>query len=511
MLKKRITILLIALSFNGYGQEKDSVAYKYSKTITTADLTTYLTVLASDEYEGRETGEKGQKMASDYIAQKFIEFGIPAVNNTYLQEFELQKNKRSGTLTIGTSVFNVGEDIHLQENCSYFKQDYSELVFVGYGVDGLAYTNYGEEDVTGKIVVAVEGEPVKRGKYILSGDKKPSDWTKNSELKIGAAVKHGASCLIIIKKELNLLNSIGGLLYEDRNLELVVTERKSIPVLFVSERVGKELLKATGKSVAELRGEKSPQAQLILENIKIDVSDKERGVFSTNVLGYIEGTDLKEELVVVTAHYDHLGLDGQGGVYNGADDDGSGTAAILEMAQAFAIAKAEGKGSRRSVLFMTVSGEEKGLLGSDYYTQHPVFPLENTVTNLNIDMVGRKDDTHGNFNFVYLIGSDKLSTELHALSEQVNTTYTNLELDYTYNDPEDPNRFYYRSDHYNFAKNNIPVIFYFNGVHEDYHKTTDTVEKINFEALQKRTLLVYFTAWELANRDKRVVVDVNLK
>ena len=158
---------------------------------------------------------------------------------------------------------------------------------------------------------------------------------------------------------------------------------------------------------------------------------------------------------------------------------------------------------------MTVTGEEKGLLGSRYYTDSdPVFPLKNTVANLNIDMVGRVDDAHSeNSGYVYLIGSDKLSQELHDLSENVNKTYTNLELDYTYNDENDPNRFYYRSDHYNFAKNNIPIIFYFNGTHADYHKPTDTVEKIDFETMESRARLVFHTGWEIANRAERIKVD----
>jgi Zn-dependent M28 family amino/carboxypeptidase len=161
---------------------------------------------------------------------------------------------------------------------------------------------------------------------------------------------------------------------------------------------------------------------------------------------------------------------------------------------------------------MTVSGEEKGLLGSEYYTDNPVFPLENTVANLNIDMIGRIDENHSpDSNYVYLIGSDKLSTELHELSEEMNEKHVGLELDYTYNDENDPNRFYYRSDHYNFAKNQIPVIFYFTGVHEDYHQPTDTVEKIMFTKTEKIARLVFHSAWEIANREERLRVDVPQK
>ena len=233
---------------------------------------------------------------------------------------------------------------------------------------------------------------------------------------------------------------------------------------------------------------------------------KNKYIKGENVLGFIEGTDLKEELIIITAHYDHLGKHEEK-IFNGADDDGSGTAATLEIAEAFMLAKKEGNGPRRSVLIMPVSGEEKGLLGSKYYTDHPIYPLENTVANLNIDMIGRVDDWHENGDYVYLIGADMLSQELHDISEQINDQYVGLELDYTFNAEDDPNRYYYRSDHYNFAKNNIPVIFYFNGVHEDYHKVTDTVEKIDFNKIQTITRLVFLTAWELANRDERIQLN----
>ena len=233
---------------------------------------------------------------------------------------------------------------------------------------------------------------------------------------------------------------------------------------------------------------------------------KRKRIKGENVLGYIEGTDLKDELIIITAHYDHLGKH-DSLIFNGADDDGSGTAATLEIAEAFMLAKKAGNGPRRSVLIMPVSGEEKGLLGSKYYTKNPIYPLENTVANLNIDMIGRLDDWHDTANYVYLIGADRLSQELHDISETVNSKHIGLNLDYKFNEEDDPNRYYYRSDHYNFAKNNIPVIFYFNGVHEDYHKVTDTVEKIDFEKVETITRLVFLTAWELANRDERIIVD----
>lgn len=230
---------------------------------------------------------------------------------------------------------------------------------------------------------------------------------------------------------------------------------------------------------------------------------------SENVLAYIEGSEKPDEIVVISAHLDHIGISTNGEINNGADDDGSGTVALLEIAEAFNEAKKAGNGPKRSVLFLHVTGEEIGLYGSSYYTNvDPIFPLENTVVDLNIDMVGRVDAKHeGGENYLYLIGSNRLSTELHDLSEEINKKYFNLEFDYTYNAINDPNRFYYRSDHYNFAKNNIPVIFYFNGTHADYHRPSDTPDKINYEFLETRTRLIFTTAWEIANRDQRIKVD----
>ncbi|CAM1357290.1 M28 family metallopeptidase [Tenacibaculum ascidiaceicola] len=240
------------------------------------------------------------------------------------------------------------------------------------------------------------------------------------------------------------------------------------------------------------------------------LSNNRRGMTlkdSENVVAFIKGTEKPDEIVVISAHLDHEGVK-NAEIYNGADDDGSGTVAILEIAEAFKQAADAGKGPKRSILFLHVTGEEKGLLGSKYYTENPIFPLANTVADLNIDMIGRVDDRHkGNPNYVYLIGSDKLSTELHNISEAMNKKYTNIDLDYKYNDDNDPNRFYYRSDHYNFAKHNIPIIFYFNGTHADYHRPTDTPDKINYEMLENRARLVFHTAWEVANRENRVVVD----
>ncbi|WP_339686692.1 M28 family metallopeptidase [uncultured Nonlabens sp.] len=224
---------------------------------------------------------------------------------------------------------------------------------------------------------------------------------------------------------------------------------------------------------------------------------------SENVLAYIEGREFPDEVLVISAHLDHVGME-DGEVFNGADDDGSGTIALLEIAEAFKQAANDGYGPRRSILFLHVTGEEIGLKGSNYYANNPVYPMENTIADLNIDMIGRIDPAQkDNPDYVYLIGSDMLSQDLHDISEAANKKSVNMRLDYTYNGKNDPNRFYYRSDHYNFAKNNVPVIFYFNGVHEDYHKATDTADKIEYELYQRRIKLIFATAWDVANADQR--------
>jgi Zn-dependent M28 family amino/carboxypeptidase len=232
---------------------------------------------------------------------------------------------------------------------------------------------------------------------------------------------------------------------------------------------------------------------------------------SENIWAYIEGSEKPDEILVISAHYDHVGIK-KGEIYNGADDDGSGTVAVIEIAKAFAKAKKDGHGPKRSILFLHVTGEEHGLHGSRYYSENPLFPIANTITDINIDMIGRRDVEHANTNnYVYVIGADRLSSDLHAITVAQNEKYTKLDLDFKFNDPKDPNHFYERSDHYNFAKNGIPAVFFFNGVHEDYHQKGDEPEKIEYDALTKRAQLAFVTAWELANRNNKPVVDKPIK
>ncbi len=224
---------------------------------------------------------------------------------------------------------------------------------------------------------------------------------------------------------------------------------------------------------------------------------------SFNVAGLLKGTDLAHEFVILSAHYDHLGL-GKDGVYNGADDNGSGTSTLLELARIFSQLKKDGFPARRSIMIVFFSAEEKGLMGSEFFTDNPPINLQNVICDLNVDMIGRVDEKHQKINqndYVYIIGSNFISKDLHDINENINQQYVNLNLDYDYNSKTDKLRLYYRSDHYNFAKKNIPVIFYFSGLHNDYHKVTDTYDKIMYDKTLKIAHLIFGTAFYIAYND----------
>lgn len=252
---------------------------------------------------------------------------------------------------------------------------------------------------------------------------------------------------------------------------------------------------------------KTPLGFGLYRSRKDNAREKTEIVETENVVGWIEGTDKKDEFVVITAHYDHEGIINNR-TYYGADDNGSGTSVVLEIATAFMQAKKAGFSPRRSIVFMFLTAEEVGLLGSQYYTNfQPLFPLEKTIVNLNVDMIGRIDAKYSSqkqSNYVYLIGSDRISKDLFFLQEKVNQKSLNLILDYTYNAPNHPEMLYERSDHYNFAQKNIPVVFYFGGLHEDYHQPTDTPDKIHYPKTAKIAQLIFLTAWEIANREEKL-------
>ena len=318
-----------------------------------------------------------------------------------------------------------------------------------------------------------------------------------------------------LKEGIQLIDSATVMTYANT---ITATELKTQLYVFSADDFeGREAGKGGQKKAAEFlksyyieQGISSPiNDSIYFQNIPASYLPEGTGN-SENVLAFIEGSEKPDEVIIISAHLDHLGVE-DGKVYNGADDDGSGTTAIMEMAQAFKMASENGHRPKRSVLFLHLTAEEIGLQGSQYYTENPIFELEKTMANLNIDMIGRIDNKHkDNGNYLYLIGSDRISKELHYISEKINNRYFNIDLDYTYNDENDRNRYYYRSDHYNFAKQNIPVIFYFNGEHGDYHQASDTPDKIEYELLEKRTRLIFATAWHLANQETTLVHNINL-
>jgi hypothetical protein len=499
---------------------KVSKLSRLASTITVDELTRHLTILASDEFAGRETGTEGEEKARNYISGMFKSYGLPAAgeNNTYFQGFSyISENWEKIGLDInGESFSHLVEYFSMPSKNSDLTLTTEEVVFLGYGIDDEQYSDYKGKDVKGKVLLIMDGEPEKNGKSLITGADTPSDWSVDMDKKLKAAKMNGAAAVFIMAEDYT---------GQKREVRQKITSRRKrmgwsenaaanfANNIVVSENLAREI---TGKKYAKIKKlvqkinkKGQPKSLTVPVAINLDQKKKVKQLQGKNVIGLIEGTDekLKNEYVFLTAHYDHIG-EKKGNVYNGADDNGSGTSALLEIAQAFAEAKTNGWGPKRSVVVMLVSGEEKGLLGSKYYVENPLFSLENTIVNINVDMIGRVDEKHqGKPDYIYVIGADRLSSELHDINEKANQRFTQLELDYTYNAENDPNRYYYRSDHYNFAQKGIPAIFYFNGTHADYHRASDTVEKIDFETLHKRSNLIFYTAWDLANRPNRIVVD----
>lgn len=492
----------------------------YEATVSEADLKKYLTYIASDELEGRDTGSEGQKKAAGYIIEHLKEWGLQPVVNTpegksYLQTFPLYKaDWGEGYVTVGKKKMAFFKDYIPSGLVNISEEKGFETVFVGHGVKDDSRDDYKGKEVKGKAVVFLSGDGTADGQGwagtagLRRKNKIATDLGAAAIFEISSADESAFKTLVAERKA--VLSRFSRMTIE----KSPASAATAVPAFVASKAMGAALIgvkpaKLEKYMAAGLTAGSALKSKPV--NIKVKSERVDKPVETANVMGFLEGTDQKDEVIVISAHYDHVGIDEKGQIYNGADDDGSGTCAVMELAQAFALAKKEGHGPRRSMLFLWVTGEEKGLLGSEYFTDHdPVIPLKNIMCNLNIDMIGRVDKKHeANPEYTYIIGSDKLSSELHAISEKANKESVNLELDYEFNDPNDPNKFYYRSDHYNFAKNKIPIAFYFTGVHEDYHRPGDDVEKILFPRYTRIVKLVFHTAWELAHRDKRIVVDSN--
>mgnify|MGYP003423002412 FL=1 len=495
---KNLFLLFFILSALAGQAQRYANPKPFAKDITVEDMQRHLYIIAGAEMEGRETATEGQRKAAAYIENEFKLLGLaPGNKNSYEMYFPVYADSLQNlSLSVNDTAFVAGEDfsVSLADNHpASFR--FSEVVFAGYGLSDSKQDDYQGLDVKGKLVM-VWSENVPAGSR-----RGFSGFTQQM-----AAMKNGAAALLIMIKS-STPTAVKGNMYVNRYHK---TQR--INTFYISEKLAGKIVGPgyAAQKVAARAGSYTPQ--IYSANVALSFNKTTITMQSSNVLGILEGSDLKDEYVVLTAHYDHLGKRDDT-IWYGADDDGSGTVTILELAKAFTKAKAAGKGPRRSILFMTVSGEEKGLWGSDYYTSHPAYPLDKTTVNLNIDMIGRIDPSrkHGDSsNYIYIVGDNKLSSDLKPISEAINKKYSKLELDYKYNDPGDAERIYYRSDHYNFAKNGVPVIFYFSGLHPDYHKPTDTPDKINYRLMQKRAQLIFFTSWDMANRNDMLKRDIPL-
>ncbi len=519
MIKNLVKSILLIPFLYGCAIAQDPIQVKYANLLTEEAAKTHLTTLSSPEFEGRGTGQDGGKKAAHYIAHYFDSLGLQApVNDSFFQPLKLIRSSYTvKSLFIDNQAYEQGTDFYVQGDNKIAKFDAQEIIFIGYGIQDDKYNDLADIDIEDKIVLLInEGEPIDdNGNSVITGSQKQSEWVTSRFKRLQELEKRKPKLILSTASNVaSMIARFGSKLTEgrfeiDNSSTKSPASRLNAPVVHISEKIADQILSKGKTSLSEQKKEPKSFAMDIVLNAEMGVIKEH---FSDpNVLGLLPGTDLKDEIVIISGHYDHDGILADGTIFPGADDNGSGTVGVLELAKAFVQAKNDGNGPRRSILFMGFAAEEKGLLGSQFYSENPIFPLEKTVTCLNLDMIGRIDDKHldGNHNYIHLIGSDKLSSELYAINKKANDTYTKMELDYMYDDPKDPMRIYYRSDQYNFAKHGIPVTFYFSGLHPHYHTPDDTVDKIDFPMMVKREKLVFHTAWDVANRDHRLVVDSN--
>ncbi len=502
-------------------------ARPFGETILAADLKILLDSLAGPAFSGRETGTDGQRLAGEYIASEFKAAGLTpgGEKNKFFQNIALQNQSWEDlAFLIEDKEFQNRTDFYVfADDCpAVEKLDLTDFVFVGFGIEDKNYTDYGKTDVRGKAVVFYTGEPMdKDARSFVTENGQSSAWGLDWKRKVKLAQEKGATAVFLVDKKLKETVQKNRRLTSGRSGwqpvnpdEKVAALAFSIPHIFISEEVFKVLagkkVEKMDEELADIFSKKGFKPVKFKAKTQLRMAKTAGGLLrGTNIIGWIEGSDStrNKDYVLVTAHYDHLGNhDGQ--TYFGADDNASGTSGVIEIARAFAEAKKKGISPRRSVVFMLVSGEEKGLLGSKFYTEFPIFPLNKTVANINIDMIGRVDKPHADDpNYIYVIGDNRTSQDLHDILVEMNEMYTKIKLDYTFNDPNDPNRYFSRSDHYNFVKKGVPATFFFNGTHDDYHRPTDTKEKINFSAMEIRARLAFFVVWEIANRSRKVSMD----
>ena len=511
-MKKMIWVLLLLMSNIVFAQTTNTLT-KFGKVITTEGLKQKLSVIASAEMEGRETGTPGQKKAATYIESEFKRMGLqPGNGQSYQQVYPVYQDVLAEKkLVVAGKTFEWDKDFNFSlQGIGSGDWNFTEVVFAGYGiVDPRKNINdYENLEVKGKLVVVLDGGG--SAPTAGAGGRGMFNNPTSSYAKTRTASTKGAAGILIITPDFpkkSPTETKGGMYFKAN------TTAAGFLSATISPEVAANItpIVSTGKlTVADFKDIKKANYPVA---INIAAKKVTENVESSNVIGIIPGTDKKEEYVMITGHYDHLGKRGDV-IYYGADDDGSGTVSVMQIAEAFAAAAKKGKQPRRTIVFMTVSGEEKGLWGSEYYSEHPIFPLEKTTVDLNIDMVGRVDTerlTADSLNYVYVIGHDKLSTDLPVINEAANKASSNIILDYKFDDPNDKNRIYYRSDHYNFARKGVPILFFYDGMLQaDYHKPTDTIEKINFDLMQKRVLMIYHTACEMIQREDMLKRDLKL-
>lgn len=498
---------------------EDSV-WQLAQSITAAELKEHLYTLASDSFGGRELGSEGNIKAADYISAELKKMGIqPVTEGQYFQDvaFTWLSWKDSEMRVNGQKYKQLWDLLAYPDKNRGCEIQADEVVFLGYGIDDDKYSDYGKVDVKNKVILIYGGEPHNtEGLSIVTESETPSMWVDSLELKLEAAAKHGVAHVLIVENDLKkIINENRTKLLGPKVILGDVEKNSLAPVDFtlISTTLAKSIIGDKINRVIKSRKcieEKSKSKPVVIKSdLRILQTPRVRSIEGVNVAGIAPGTDLKDEYILVSAHFDHIGMRGKD-INNGADDNASGTSTVLELAEAFKLARDMGMQQRRSVVFLLVTGEEKGLLGSQFYVENPLVPLKQSVVDINIDMVGRLHKKYlDNPNYIYVIGSDRLSSQLHVINENVNQRYAQLTLDYTYNAESDPNRFYYRSDHYNFAEKGIPAIFFFNGTHEDYHRPTDTAEKIDYDKMSSVARHIFTLAWDLSNRDNRIQVDVN--
>jgi hypothetical protein len=468
-------------------------------TITATELRKHLTFIASDELKGRDTGSPELDVAARYIAAHLESYGFKGLgkDGSFFQPVPLHQTAYkidSLSIKIGkkNAGFEIGKDAAVYGMGTADLIFESPLLFVGEGLHTEAHKSYAPEDVKGKIVIRthLEGE---KAELARSNPEYTHQGIRNKLFGFGAK----AVVLVVNDNDAaTQLIRLYSTFAKQPNLGLKAGDNQGAYIILSKAGYGK-LLAASGLNADKLA--KSGQLPVFKATASFHLPSAYKQVLSKNVVAVLEGSDaaLKSEYVGFGAHYDHVGYQDTL-IFNGADDDGSGTVGLLNIAQAMSVAR-----PKRSVVVVFHTGEEKGLFGSEYFAANPLVPLASMVAMVNMDMIGSDYETGK----VHVVGANRISNELHDINEKVNATRVNMTLDYTYNDDNHPERIYYRSDHYNYAKNGVPVIFYTNDNPLHYHKHTDEVSTINFPKMERIARLAFQTGYYVASKKDRLVLN----